>query len=102
MGNFQTNNYEILSLEKKIDNIEKLEFQQIDMTKKCNLEAELDNIFDRKCKKAFVKSRSKWMLEGEKSSKYFLNLEKSKQKQSIIKEQKLTISHLIIQMTLWA
>lgn len=71
-----------LSLEKEIDDIEKLEFQHIDMTKKRNLEAELDKIY------AFVRSRSKWMLEGEKSSKYFFNLEKSRQKQSIIKELK--------------
>lgn len=61
----------ILSLEKEIDDIEKLEFQHIDMTKKRNLEAELDKIYDIKCKGAFVRSRSKWMLEGEKSSKYF-------------------------------
>lgn len=78
----------ILSLEKEIDDIEKLEFHHIDMTKKRNLEAELDKIYDIKCKGAFVRSRSKWMLEGEKSSKYFLNLEKSRQKQSIIKELK--------------
>lgn len=76
----------ILSLEKEIDDIEKLEFQHIDMTKKRNLEAELDKIYDIKCKGAFVRSRSKWMLEGEKSLKYFLNIEKSRQKQSIIKE----------------
>lgn len=78
----------ILSLEKEIDDIEKLEFHHIDMTKKRNLEAELDKIYDIKCKGAFVRSRSKWMLEGEKSSKYFFNLEKSRQKQSIIKELK--------------
>lgn len=45
------------------------------MTKKRNLEPEMDKIYDRKCK-------------GEKSSKYVLNLEKSRQKQNIIKELK--------------
>lgn len=41
------------------------------MTKKRNLEAELDKIYDRKCKGAFVRSRSKWMLDGEKSLNIF-------------------------------
>lgn len=41
------------------------------MSKKRNLEAELDKNYHRKCKGAFVRSRSKWMLEGEKSSNIF-------------------------------
>ena len=54
------------------------------------LEAELDEIHDKKTKGAQIRSKLRWKEEGEKNSKYFLNLEKHNQSSNIIKE--LTLS----------
>ena len=83
----------IKSIEKEINRIEELESKDINMNRKRHLESELDSLYDKRCKGAFVRSRSKWMLEGERCSKYFLNLEKSRQKQSVIKELKVNENH---------
>lgn len=40
------------------------------------LQLELDRIYESKAKGAFVRSRMKWLEEGEKNTKYFFNLEK--------------------------
>ena len=37
---------------------------------------QIDKLLEYKCKGAFIRSRERWMEEGEKSSKYFFNLEK--------------------------
>ena len=66
----------------------------IDMNRKRHLESEeLDSFYDKRCKGAFVRSWCKWMLERERCSKYFLSLEKSRQKQSVIKELKVNENH---------
>ena len=52
------------------------------------LEAELDEIHDKKTKGAQIRSKLRWIEEGEKNSKYFLNLEKHNQSSNIIKELK--------------
>ena len=39
----------------------------------------LDHIFEKKSYAAFIRSRCKWIEEGEKSSSYFLNVEKKRQ-----------------------
>ena len=41
-----------------------------------NVTKQIDKILEDNCKGAFVRSRERWMEKGEKSSKYFLNLEK--------------------------
>ena len=43
------------------------------------LKDQLDTIFAKKSFAAFVRSRAKWIEDGEKSSSYFLNLEKRHQ-----------------------
>ena len=43
------------------------------------IQKELDHIFAKKSYAAFIRSRSKWIEEGEKSASYFLNLEKKRQ-----------------------
>ena len=43
-------------------------------------------LYDEKCKGAQVRSRAKWIKEGEKSTKYFFSLEKKHQSQNIINE----------------
>ena len=39
------------------------------------LQLQLDQIYEDKARRAFVRSRRKWMEEGEKNTKYFFNLE---------------------------
>ena len=43
-----------------------------------NLKHEIDRWYEYQCKGAFVRSRARWLEFGEKSSKYFLQLEKAK------------------------
>ena len=45
---------------------------------------ELELIYENKTKGYILRSKCQWYEEGEKSSKYFLNLEKVKAKKSII------------------
>lgn len=40
------------------------------------LHLQLDLIYEEKARGAFVRSRRKWLEEGEKNTKYFFNLEK--------------------------
>lgn len=40
-------------------------------------QAGLDKIYEEKAKGAFVRSRRRWLEQGEKCAKYFFNLEKS-------------------------
>ena len=44
------------------------------------------SLYDQKCKGAQIRSRSKWIYEGEKNTKYFFNLEKRHQSSNVIKE----------------
>jgi endonuclease/exonuclease/phosphatase family metal-dependent hydrolase len=66
-------------LEKELDNLEKLEcqnndniFMQIDTIKE-----ELEAIYKEEAQGAIIRSRTQWAEEGEKSTAYFFNLEKS-------------------------
>ena len=42
----------------------------------CKLQMDLDSIYEDKARGAFIRSRKKWLEEGEKNCKYFYNLEK--------------------------
>ena len=58
------------------------------------IEKELENEYTKKAIGAQIRSRIKWIEEGEKNTKYFLSLEKSRQTQKFItkiydKEQKI-------------
>ena len=59
-----------------------------DMNKKRALEAQLDNLCNSKAKGAQVRSRYKWITEGEKNTKYFLGLETKQQSSNIIRKLK--------------
>ena len=48
------------------------------------LKAELDDIFLRRTQDAFIRSRGKWMKEGEKNITYFSKLEKKGQENKLI------------------
>lgn len=43
----------------------------------CNLQNQLDNIYKCKAEGAFVRSRRRWMEQGEQNPAYFFRLEKS-------------------------
>lgn len=49
------------------------------------LQEKLKNIEGEKCKGAIIRSRAKDIIEGERSTKYFYELEKNRQKADIIK-----------------
>ncbi len=49
------------------------------------LQSSLDNIYVDKAKGAYIRSRAKWIEEGERSSAYFCRLEKKRQERNGIK-----------------
>ena len=53
------------------------------------LKNKLDDWYTNKCKGAFIRSRDKWLEFGEKSSKYFLQLEKRNGKKKEINSVKI-------------
>lgn len=57
----------------------------IDKQKLIALQAALDNIYMFKAKGAFLRSRAKWIEEGEKSTAYFCRLEKRRQEKNALK-----------------
>ena len=72
----------VKDLEIKLDNLDKELSKQKDLLKEKQrkiLKNELDNSYKSKAKGHQVRSRAKWVEEGERSSKYFLNLEKGRQ-----------------------
>ena len=56
------------------------------MNKKRDLETQLNELYDKKAKGAQIRSRAKWIDEGEKNTKYFLSLEKTHQSHNVINE----------------
>lgn len=49
------------------------------------LQSSLDSIFINKAKGAYIRSRVKWIEEGERSSPYFCRLERKRQERNSIK-----------------
>lgn len=54
------------------------------MTRKKDLENQLDKLYENKSKGAQIRSRDKWIDEGEKNSSYFLRLENKHQSKNTI------------------
>lgn len=52
----------------------------------CQIKAEIEEYENEKCKGAIVRSRAQYVLEGERCTKYFMNLEKKKQGKKFITE----------------
>jgi len=79
--------------DKLMDDIEKVKIQinddpsnEVLISQLDKMEAELNKILDFETKGLIIRSRTRWMEEGEKSSKYFCNLEKrSSEKKCIFK-----------------
>ena len=76
------------SIKSKISHLEK-EFkektdQNADQEEIQNIEKELEEEYSKKAVGAKIRSRIKWIEEGEKHTKYFLSLEKNRQVQKSI------------------
>ena len=50
-----------------------------------SLQTELDDLYLEKAKGAYIRSRARWLEEGEKNSSYFFNLETNQEKNSEFK-----------------
>ena len=74
----------IRSIQKQIEEINDSSSECFDMNRKRELEDRLSELYDKKCKGAQIRSRSKWINEGEKNTSYFLNLEKRHQSSNVI------------------
>ena len=64
-----------------------------------NLKKELTEIYSIKGKEAMFRSRTKWIEDGEKPTKYFFNLEKQNYEKKIITQLKTTDGEIISDMT---
>lgn len=60
-----------------------------------NLQTQLDNMYLEKAKGAFIRSRARWIEQGEKNTSYFFNLEKQRQVKKKI--QKLSVNDVTIE-----
>ena len=56
---------------------------------------ELETIIEHQTKGAILRSKSRWYNEGEKNTKYFLNLEKRHCKQGTISQLKINDEDLV-------
>ena len=62
--------------------------EEVDINKFEEIKLKLKSYEDIICKGAILRSKAHWAIEGDKNSKYFLELEKYKQKSNAIKELK--------------
>lgn len=75
----------ISSIQKEINIIENLPYENINMNRKRELETELSELINKKAKGAQIRSRANWIENGEKNTAYFLSLEKKRQLSNVIK-----------------
>jgi hypothetical protein len=93
--NCKQNKKDIDRIERKLDKLKLIE-NETDEIKQ--LEGLIKNYYNKKTEAAKIRSRVKWAEEGEKSTRYFFNLEKSAVKKSYgIKIRRQTV---VISMTL--
>ena len=71
--------HKIIIIEDRIDYTENLPSSEINMNEKRKLEQELDSIYDNISKGAQIRSKAKWIREGERNTSFFLGLEKKHQ-----------------------
>ena len=64
------------SIENKIKQIEEMPYNEINYTKKQSLEKELNEIYERKSKGAYIRSRANWIRYGDKCT-FFKSREKT-------------------------
>ncbi|KAJ8028516.1 hypothetical protein HOLleu_30774 [Holothuria leucospilota] len=75
-------------LQKEIsyENIKANKYPDYDTTRLKLLEDELTDIIANEIEGALIRSKVKWIEEGEKSTKFFFNLEKSRQKKKVMRQ----------------
>lgn len=71
-------------IEREIEEIESSDYAQINVKKKRELETKLDGLYKYKAKGAQIRSRAKWIDEGERNTSYFLRLENKHQSHNVI------------------
>ena len=80
--------HKIQNIEKEISRIDESNADNFDIKRKQYLENQLGELYNVKTKGAQIRSKAKWVNEGEKNTKFFLGLEKSHQTFNVIKELK--------------
>ena len=80
----------IANLEENIDNLQvNQDTQYLHLEQQLEEQkSELEQIIEFRTKDAILRSKTKWHNEGEKNTKYFLNLEKRQYKQGTIRQLK--------------
>jgi exonuclease III len=74
-------------LEEIIDSMSDANMQKNDLIHEKGVkELELNDLYDQKVKGAQIRSKAEWVEQGERSNKYFLGLEKQRQKNNVIKQ----------------
>jgi hypothetical protein len=81
--NCKQNKKEIDRLERKLDKLKLIANETDEISAQIKqLEGLIKNYYNKKTEAAKIRSRVKWAEEGEKSTRYFFNLEKSGTKKS--------------------
>ncbi len=80
--------FEIIQCELDILNKNESEGIPIDTVHRDKLAKNLDNLYKEKDDGYLIRSKIKWVEEGERSSKFFFNLEKSRQSSNVIRQIK--------------
>ena len=76
----------ILEVETMINNCNNDEQLSAEIKEYDNLKTELQQIYEAKGKGAILRSKARWVEQGEKSTKYFFNLEKRNFNRKVITE----------------
>ena len=88
--------YAISKLELKMENGDSSETENFELVEQLNdLKSELERIIEFRTKGSILRAKIKWHNEGEKNTKYFLNLEKRHYKQGIISQLKVDENNFI-------
>ncbi len=80
------NRDKISKLQNELDTLNKQadEGNNIDKNRKSEIENEIQGYYDEKREGSIIRSKIKWIKEGEKSTAFFFGLEKSMQKKNVI------------------
>ncbi len=80
----------INKLQSEIEKIKKLESEGVivDLNKKEDIQSKISEYYKEKDDGYLIRSKIKWIEEGEKSTKFFFNLEKSRQSSNVIRQIK--------------
>ena len=78
----------VRKIQSELDNIEKFETEglNVDASRKTSLQNDLEKYYKEKDSGYILRSKEKWINEGEKCTSYFFNLEKTRQKANVIRE----------------